>query len=88
VGVVALGVEHPVDDHHDQVAEQNVPIEKPSVDELTIAQEAMYDTVLSGALLTGSHQDPGANIITRCVGIKSHTNDESWYRNECHIFTI
>jgi hypothetical protein len=34
------------------------------------------------------HQDPGANIITRCVGTKSHTYDESWYRNECHNFAI
>jgi hypothetical protein len=34
------------------------------------------------------HQDPGANIITRCVGTKSHTYDESWHRIECHIFTI
>jgi hypothetical protein len=34
------------------------------------------------------HQDPGANIITRCVGTKSHTYDESWHRIKCHIFTI
>jgi hypothetical protein len=34
------------------------------------------------------HQDPGANIITRCAGTKSHTYDESWHRIECHIFTI
>jgi hypothetical protein len=34
------------------------------------------------------HQDPGANIITRCAGAKSHTYDESWHRIECHIFTI
>jgi transposase InsO family protein len=34
------------------------------------------------------HQDPGTNIITRCAGTKSHTYDESWYRNECHTFTI
>jgi hypothetical protein len=33
------------------------------------------------------HQDPGANIITRCAGTKSHTYDESWHRIECHIFT-
>jgi hypothetical protein len=31
------------------------------------------------------HQDPGANIITRCAGTKSHTDDESWHRIECHI---
>jgi hypothetical protein len=40
-----------------------------------------------------SHPDfgaprPGANIITRCAGTKSHTYDESWHRIECHIFTI
>jgi hypothetical protein len=34
------------------------------------------------------HQDPGANIITRYAGTKSHTYDESWHRIECHIFTI
>jgi hypothetical protein len=34
------------------------------------------------------HQDPGVNIIIRCAGTKSHSYDESWNRNECHIFTI
>jgi hypothetical protein len=34
------------------------------------------------------HQDPGANIITRCAGTKSHTYDESWHKIECHMFTI
>jgi hypothetical protein len=34
------------------------------------------------------HQDPGANIITRCAGTKSHTYDEIWHRIECHILTI
>jgi hypothetical protein len=33
------------------------------------------------------HQDPDANIITRCAGTKSHTYDESWHMIECHIFT-
>jgi hypothetical protein len=33
------------------------------------------------------HQDPGANIITRCARTKSHTYDESWHRIECQIFT-
>jgi hypothetical protein len=33
-------------------------------------------------------QNPGANIITRCAGTKSHTYDDSWHRIECHIFTI
>jgi hypothetical protein len=28
------------------------------------------------------------NIITKCAGTKSHTYDDSWYKNECHIFTI
>jgi hypothetical protein len=30
-------------------------------------------------------QSPGASIITRCAGTKSHTYDESWHRIECHI---
>jgi hypothetical protein len=33
-------------------------------------------------------RDPDANIITRCAGTKSHTYDESWYRNKCYNFTI
>jgi hypothetical protein len=41
----------------------------------------LWHTRLSG------HQDPGANIITKCAGTKSHTYDESWHRIECHIFT-
>jgi hypothetical protein len=44
--------------------------------------EARCHTRISG------HQDPGANIITRCARTKSHTYDESWHRIECHIFTI
>jgi hypothetical protein len=37
-----------------------------------------------------SHPDPkpGREIIIKCAGTKSHTYDDSWYRNECHIFTI
>ena len=31
---------------------------------------------------------PGHEIITNCAGTKSHTYDESWYRNECYNFTI
>jgi hypothetical protein len=31
--------------------------------------------------------NPGANF-TKCARIKSRTYDDSWYRNECHIFTI
>jgi hypothetical protein len=34
------------------------------------------------------HQDLGANIITKCARTKSYTYDDSWYRNECDIFTI
>jgi hypothetical protein len=28
----------------------------------------------------------GANPM--CARIKSHTYDDSWYINECHVFTI
>jgi hypothetical protein len=31
---------------------------------------------------------PGHEIITKCARIKSHTYDDSWYRNECHIINI
>jgi hypothetical protein len=31
---------------------------------------------------------PEREINTRCARTKSHTYDEKWYRNECHIFTI
>jgi hypothetical protein len=42
---------------------------------------------------TVSHPDfrgpkPGREIITKCARIKSHTFDDSWYRNECHIINI
>jgi hypothetical protein len=32
----------------------------------------------------------GPNSVTThmCTRIKSHTYDDSWYRNECHIFNI
>jgi hypothetical protein len=43
---------------------------------------------LNGILSHPGFRDPGTNIITRCAGTKSHTYDESWYRNECHNFTI
>jgi hypothetical protein len=33
-------------------------------------------------------QNPGVDIITKCAWTKSYTYDESWYINECHIFTI
>jgi hypothetical protein len=44
----------------------------------------------SGLVTPGfrGHQDLDANIITRCAGTESHTYDESWYKNECHNFTI
>jgi hypothetical protein len=50
-------------------------------DSLGIRHLELCHTRISG------HQDPGANIITRCVGTKSHAYDESWHRIECHIFT-
>jgi hypothetical protein len=31
--------------------------------------------------------NPGANF-TKCAGTKSHTYDDSWYRNKCHIINI
>jgi hypothetical protein len=31
---------------------------------------------------------PEREIITMCARIKSHTYDDSWYRNECHIINI
>jgi hypothetical protein len=30
---------------------------------------------------------PEREYFIRCAGTKYHTYDESWYRNECHIFT-
>jgi hypothetical protein len=40
-----------------------------------------------------SHPDfrdpkPGREIITKCARIKSHTYDDLWYINECHIINI
>jgi hypothetical protein len=37
-----------------------------------------------------SHLDLMANLGANqmCARIKSHTYDDSWYRNKCHIFTI
>jgi hypothetical protein len=31
---------------------------------------------------------PECEIITKCARIKSHTYDDSWYGNECHIIYI
>jgi hypothetical protein len=30
----------------------------------------------------------GREIITKCARIKSHTYDDLWYINECHIINI
>jgi transposase InsO family protein len=51
--------------------------------------ERFWSEAVNTAVTPGfqGHQDPGANIITRCAGTKSHTYDESWHRIECHIFT-
>jgi hypothetical protein len=46
------------------------------------------ETYVNGFMSHPGFKDPGTNIITRCAGTKSHTYNESWYRNECHIFTI
>jgi hypothetical protein len=43
-----------------------------------------YNAILSHP----GFRDPSANIIILCARTKSHTYDDSWYRNECHIFTI
>ena len=49
--------------------------------------DAMWQAI--GELMSHpGFRDPGANIITRCAETKSHTYDESWYRNECHNFNI
>jgi hypothetical protein len=48
----------------------------------------MNQNVLAVTAGFRGHQDPGANIITKCARTKSHTYDDSWYRNECHIIYI
>jgi hypothetical protein len=40
-----------------------------------------------------SHPDfrgpkPGREIHQVCARIKSHTYDDSWYKNKCHIINI
>ncbi|ONM09463.1 Regulator of Vps4 activity in the MVB pathway protein [Zea mays] len=70
----------------------NMELKKKVTKEIAVENSFMVDfselqlqkchTRISG------HKDPGANIINRCAGTKSHTCDESWYRIECHIFTI
>jgi hypothetical protein len=59
--------------------------------QLATLRETGWDEVFDEAKIL-SHpdfrvQNPGANIITRCAGTKSHTYDESWHMIECHIFT-
>jgi hypothetical protein len=41
----------------------------------------LYHTWVLGA------PNPGANN-QMCAGIKSHTYDDSWYRNKCHVINI
>jgi hypothetical protein len=53
----------------------------------TLLQEGEDDEDICHTRVSG-HQDLGANAITKCARTKSHTYDDSWYRNECHIFTI
>jgi hypothetical protein len=64
-----------VGEEEGEVANDEVVVVRPS-------KLARCHTRVSG------HQDPGANIITRYAGTKSHTYDESWHRIECHNFTI
>jgi hypothetical protein len=65
-----------------------------TIDELLGTYSKAEDNALSAAFggrchtRISGHQDPGANIITRCAGTKSHTYDESWHMIECHIFTL
>jgi hypothetical protein len=40
----------------------------------TVVHPCMVDNC---HIRVSGHQDPGANIITRCAGTKSHTYDES-----------
>jgi hypothetical protein len=46
----------------------------------------MVETLFRTLTHSGLRANPGANQM--CVRIKSHIYDDSWYRNECHIFTI
>jgi hypothetical protein len=56
------------------------------LEEFNVTSSSVEHVVICHTRISG-HQDPGANIITRCAGTKSHTYDESWHRIECHIFT-
>jgi hypothetical protein len=46
--------------------------------------------VVGGYKYHMSHPDLKANPDASqiCARIKSHTYDDSWYRNQCHIFII
>jgi hypothetical protein len=55
----------------------------------TAIQQQMSKQMLSIVTLGfRGHQDPGANIITKCARTKSYTYDDSWYRNECHNINV
>jgi hypothetical protein len=73
-----------------RVAIQAALTTKPSTTSSTQANSKPEEDLTVPACHTwvSGHQDPGANIITRYAGTKSHTYDESWHRIECHIFTI
>jgi hypothetical protein len=45
-------------------------------------------TALSNVTPEFQGPKPRREIITKYADAKSHTYDDSWYRNECHIFTI
>jgi hypothetical protein len=51
-----------------------------------LARQFKEEVVLCHTRILGV-QNPGANIITRCAGTKSHTYDDSWHMIKCHIFT-
>jgi hypothetical protein len=78
--VIIEGLERKIKDHEAALEKKDFVLQTME-GSLTEAQAECHTRVLG-------HQDPGANIITRCAGTKSHTYDESWHRIECHIFTI
>jgi hypothetical protein len=39
-------------------------------------------------IVTPGFRGPNPDATHMCARIKSHTHDDSWYINECHIFTI
>jgi hypothetical protein len=38
--------------------------------------------------VTPEFRGPNPGATQMCARIKSHTYDDSWYRNECHIINI